>query len=489
MRAWAWAGLVLSGGCRGRPRPGGGESGGGDGGGADTAESPRPPFANPSEAEDLDPADDVVHVRLTASYFTHALGPAQGFAEQRDVDGYAYNGLTPGPTIRARRGDTLVVEFENELMEDTTIHWHGLEVPYEMDGVTWQMEPVGRGESFTYRFPLLRAGTFWYHPHFDTESQVDLGLYGALVVEDPADPPAERELVLVLDAWGEWVDDGDSGGGGHRAVAPDSGGGHGGGGEHDGEGLGTEWSVNGLLRPALSLGADERVRVRIVNASNTGYAWLVGPGQRQIASDQGLLPALALVDELLLAPGDRAELEWLPGRAAPTLHARPYSFRGGPSLGATLPVVELRRAAGPALPGLPWPFPGGAVSADPGRTDVRWTFQGSDEGGGWAMNGEQFPDVTIPEVARGAETVVEVRNLSASEHPFHLHGSHFEVLSVDGVPPAVQTLEDTVNVPMYGVVRLRVVPGEAGDWMAHCHILDHADGGMMSVLRVADAAE
>jgi FtsP/CotA-like multicopper oxidase with cupredoxin domain len=482
--------LLLMTACRGGPGSAAVPSDSGDGGGsgADTGgDDARPAYANPAEAEDLDPADGVVHVRLVATYFTHELGPEQGFAAVEDINGYAYNGQTPGPTIRARLGDTLVVELENEMMEDTTIHWHGVDVPYEMDGVTWQMDPVGSFESFTYTFPLTRAGTFWYHPHFDSESQVDLGLYGALIVEDPSDPVVDRELVLVMDTWGEWVDDGESDSEGHRAAAMDTGDdGHSSDGEHSAHALGTGWSVNGLMRPALDLGADERVRVRMINTSNTSYAWLVGPGQRQIASDQGLLSALRTPDDLLLGPGDRAELEWVPGRQPPSLHLAPYSFRGGPALGAHSVLIDVTRPIGPPAPDVAWPFVGGTVSPDPGTTDIVWVFQGSYEGGGWYMSGEQFPDVTIHEVDSASPTVIEVRNLSASEHPFHLHGTRFEVLAVDGVAPTSPTIEDTVNVPMYGVVRLLVTPGEPGDWMAHCHILDHADGGMMTILRVLE---
>ena len=82
--------------------------------------------------------------------------------------------------------------------------------------------------------------------------------------------------------------------------------------------------------------------------------------------------------------------------------------------------------------------------------------------------------------------VIEIRNSSPTEHPFHLHGHAFEVLSIDGVQSESFTLEDTVNVPVRSRVRLRLVADNPGDWMAHCHILDHADRGMMTVLRVLD---
>ncbi|MFO0745667.1 MAG: multicopper oxidase domain-containing protein [Myxococcota bacterium] len=100
------------------------------------------------------------------------------------------------------------------------------------------------------------------------------------------------------------------------------------------------------------------------------------------------------------------------------------------------------------------------------------------------INGETFPDVTIPEVALGADVTLEVRNLSPTHHPFHLHGMPFEVLSQNGVVPAHKTIEDTLDLGLRDVARLRVHADNPGDWMAHCHILPHAHG-MMTILRVS----
>ena len=126
------------------------------------------------------------------------------------------------------------------------------------------------------------------------------------------------------------------------------------------------------------------------------------------------------------------------------------------------------------------------ASSDPGRTDIRWTLTGDPRTGSWEMNGETFPDVTIPELDLNAEAIIEVRNMSASEHPFHLHGHAFEVLSINGIGSSFAQIEDTINVPIRGTARLKILANNPGDWMAHCHILSHPDGGMMTVLRVRD---
>lgn len=415
------------------------------------------PVASPPEAPDLEPDPGVVHVRLTA-------------AERPDGAPflYGYEGMTPGPTIRGRVGQMLVVELTNALDTPTTIHWHGMKVPFVMDGATWRGDPVGPGESFLYTFPLEHAGTFWYHPHFDTDRQVDGGLYGVLVVEDPAEP-ATDELVLVFDTEGEYDP---------RDEHPDHGHGH----------LGRRWRINGQAAPVeYRARGGSATRVRLLNASNVDYLALRWPDLRQIAGGQGLLPAAQGPERLVLAPGQRAEVEWRVGESGFTVTTDRYSLNGGDAHGDPVDLVEvLVDAPAPAPPPVAWPFPGGVVSPDPPYTDIVYAFAGSDRTGDWRINGERFPDITVERVRLGSTPIVEVRNLSPTEHPFHLHGLRFEVLSVNGVPPAARTVDDTWNLRVRDRLRLRVEADNPGEWMAHCHILPHAHHGMMTVLRVAD---
>ena len=448
----------------------------------------RPSLVSPAEAVDTDPAPGVVHVKLVAAPLRFEVAGAE-------IDGFAYNGQVPGPTLRARRGDRLVVDFENHLPDETTIHWHGLHVPYAMDGVTWQRAPIAPGQGFRYEFPLTQAGTFWYHPHFDSQHQLDRGLYGVLIVEAPDDPPVDAELVLVFDAFEE--EEGAEGPDGGRAA--DGGSGHGGGGGQHGAEPHRIWTVNRLHQPVATMNSGQVVRVRMVNVSTGGYLDLRQPGMLQIASDQGLLAALRQPQGLLLASGDRAELQWLAGPPGFVVAHAPYSAHGGAGSGgggshggadggaegapAELFAVTVNGSLPPPRGPL-WHFSGRKPTADPPYTDIVYVLQG--DGDRWYINGEVFPDVTVESLAFGADAVIEVRNLSATEHPFHLHGHAFEVLSTSGKPVADYSLEDTVNVPMFGTVRLLLHADNPGDWMTHCHILSHAEGGMMTVLRVRD---
>ena len=424
--------------------------------GRDTARVPTV-LLSPLEADDGDPAEGVVAVSLSAApaSYEHA-----GIA----IDGYAYNGQVPGPTIRAQLGDTVRVTLTNDLDDPTTIHWHGVHVPWDMDGVTWMQDPVGPGESFVYTFTVNQAGSFWYHPHFDTDQQVDLGLYGALIVEDPAEPRVDREYIAILDAVDELNDPL-----AHHGLA----------------GADPTWTVNGMAFPLIEAQPSERIRIRWINASNIGYAALSYPDWAWLGADQGLHPTLQRPDQIVLAPGDRADtsLQIIDTDTAVTMH--PYTLLGGAAFGSDFPLVAVTSPSSGTPTAEPaWPFPGGEVSADPTFTDVTWVFQGDPRSETWFINNEVFPDITVRTASLGSRPIVEVRNLSGTEHPFHLHGTAFEVLSMNGVPSSFQTIADTVNVPVGAAIRLMVHADNPGEWMAHCHILPHADGGMMTVLNV-----
>ncbi|MEL6188365.1 MAG: multicopper oxidase family protein [Myxococcota bacterium] len=231
------------------------------------------------------------------------------------------------------------------------------------------------------------------------------------------------------------------------------------------------------------------MRARVLNASNTAYLWLESSDPsslelRAVAGDQGFDggPREAPV---LVGPGDRVELE-LGVRSAASLRTRRWSLNGGEVPYA--PAVELVRfqvdTTGDLSSSPDWPFSGALPTPDVARTDVLWALMGSDRSGRWTINAEVFPNITPETLPLGRPAIVEVRNMSPTEHPFHLHGFVFELLSRNGVAPPFRTIEDTINVRIRERLRLRVTPERPGDWMAHCHILPHADGGMMTVLRV-----
>ena len=410
------------------------------------------------EAQDIDADPNVLHIALRAAPKQHEIVDWQR-NETIVVDGYAYNDMLPGPTIRAKIGDRVIIDFQNDLEAPTTIHWHGLQVPEDMDGVPWNRDPIMAGESYRYEFTVETAGTFWYHPHFDTEHQANHGLYGAFIVEDPSDPD-KTGFPLILDDWSfPYQDDSITEEHFQRKYL---------------EGV---WTVNGMVNPKIQL--SDTQRLRLINASNTGYLDVSMEGAEWIGSDQGLRAEITGLEDLLLVPGDRADIQTMGG----VLSAHPYSHLGGERFGDSRPMLRVESSwTSASFPS--WNLSGEAPTPDSGYTDGYYSFQGDPRTGRWLINGEQFPHVTIQEFELGTTKILELRNISATEHPFHLHGLKFEILSINGEIPAFKQLEDTYNIKPFQRIRILVEMDNLGDWMTHCHILPHAENGMMTVLRV-----
>ena len=246
------------------------------------------------------------------------------------------------------------------------------------------------------------------------------------------------EAVWVFDTWGE----------------PQGADAH----EHGPDPTARTWTVNSLEQPRFD--AEQRAhRVRALNASNAGYLLL--EDVTWFSMGHGISGS-AQTGDLLLAPGERADLLW-DRETSRELNLLPYTAAGGIAFGDPMRVLD----STPAGVSPPLSFPEALPSPDPGYSDIVWVFEGDGDQLAWMINGETFPEITIPEVAFGSEPIVELRNLSAAEHPFHVHGIHFEVLSIDGVPPAHFTLADTVNLKIRQVVRLRLIADNPGDWMTH----------------------
>ena len=218
------------------------------------------------------------------------------FVAGRVTRAWGYNGQVPGPVLEADVGDVLELRLTNSLPEPTTIHWHGLRLPAAMDGTDMVQHPIAPGETFTYRFALPDAGTFWYHPHSNETVQLERGLYGAIVVRGPNEPQLDAERVLVLDDValdrdgqieppGWWIE------------------------QHDGR-QGNTRLVNGRREPELAMAAGQIERWRVVNAASARYVRLSIGGRpfTILGTDGGLIEAPFTVSEVLLAPADRVDL-------------------------------------------------------------------------------------------------------------------------------------------------------------------------------------
>ncbi|HEX5110793.1 MAG TPA: multicopper oxidase family protein [Vicinamibacterales bacterium] len=434
---------------------------------------------------DRNPDPHIVEVDLTARVAEVAVAP------DRRVQAWTYDGGLPGPLIRATAGDRLIVHFRNQLPQPTTVHWHGVRVPIGMDGVPGISQPeVKPGESFVYDFVVRDPGLFWYHPHVMSAAQVGFGLYGALLVEDPAERTTvgvADEVTLVLsdlaaDNRGV-LEPADSGGSAGMVFGRE----------------GAYVLVNGKVRPRIRARAGAPQRWRVVNAAKSRYFYLDLEAQpmQQIGGDGGLQEYAVTRDLVLVAPGERVDLVVTP-RGAPgtslTLRSLLYN-RGYGSTEFRVPedllTVDLSDA--PPLADRPAAVvsralaPPAAEGAKP--LELVLTLPPIDEQGHneFRVNDVPFWKARPYRAAVGETQLWTVRNDTEWDHPFHLHGFFFTVLDEKNQPVRPLAWKDTVNIPMKTTVRLLVSFDERpGEWMFHCHILDHADGGLMGTVLVGD---
>ncbi len=425
-------------------------------------------------AKDLDPSPDVFELELEAG-----VGKAR-YVAAGTTPVWTYNGTSPGPLIELHVGDRLKAHFRNALPEETTIHWHGLRIPAAMDGTMAMQNPTQPGGTFEYEFVIKDPGLFWFHPHVRSDEQVEKGLYAPILVRGPNDPSADREVVWMLDdvaleadgSRPEYLDDESKMLGRH----------------------GDTLLVNGVVSPTVEVQAGELLRMRLVNAANGRFFNLAMSGQtfRVIGSDGGFLPKPYDTDRVLIAPGERYDV-MLVVSAAPgeklELTNEPYERGHGTGEDPPMRVATLRVSKQPALEGrvLPAAFPDiEALPAQPVDFPIvlNEAMVGADMT--FTVNGKAFPDVPTLSVPNGSLRVLGVSNESEMDHPFHLHGFFFQVLAKNGVPmgPEAPANKDTIIVPAKGSLDLIARFDEPGMWMYHCHILEHAEGGMAGLIQV-----
>jgi FtsP/CotA-like multicopper oxidase with cupredoxin domain len=383
-----------------------------------------------------------------------------------------------------------------------------MRVPNAMDGVPHlTQQPIAPGGRFAYEFDAVDAGTFWYHPHQRSFEQVGRGLYGALIVEEAEPPEVDRDLVWVLDDWRPTEE---------AEIAGDFGGFHDK--SHAGR-LGNTVTINGHVPNALAVRSGERIRLRLINAANA----------RIFALDFGaLVPKVIALDGQPVAPHAPGWRGWV--LIGPAMRVDLIlDLTGAPGERVTISdrflaqknfaLVDLAYADDPlrdappdwliALPANPLPepdlraarrhevaFTGGMMG---GMVERQMGLAGDDAGMGgmmgrihdrgiWFVNGIAAeghildPMLTLE---RDASHVIAMTNATAFHHPIHWHGHSFRVLSRNGQPTAHRELQDTVLMAPRERVEIAFVADNPGDWIFHCHILEHQASGMMGVIRVA----
>jgi FtsP/CotA-like multicopper oxidase with cupredoxin domain len=440
-------------------------------------------FREPPVLVDTNPDPNVVEVSLVASVATteYLAGKRTEIWGYRDGSVQGSVASVPGPMLRAKKGDEIIVHFKNELPESTTIHWHGVRLAANMDGSTSVQRPVDPGASFDYRFRVQDAGSFWYHPHVRADRQIERGLYAPLVVtgdETAIETTAERYLVLddiKLTADGALAE-GDA-----MEIMTGR--------------QGNVFLVNGARAAELHVPSGGRERWRLVNAANARFFNLRLPGHRFviIAVDGGLLPAPRIVDTLLVAPGERYDVvvDFAAGDGTrATLESIHYD-RGHelPDEGPK-PLVQLvydgrvEKALAPvpsrlrSIEALP-------ITAQTFRRKFVLREEEAPDGTRFLINDEYWPFNKAVMVKQGDVEIWEVEGTKEMDHPFHLHGMFFQPLLPDGTVDVSAGWKDTINIVRGTTLRFAVrYDAPLGMWMFHCHILEHAERGMMGELMV-----
>ncbi len=415
-----------------------------------------------------------------------------------------YNDLSLPPVIVAKRGDTIAVKVNNNLIasgEDTTVHWHGFKIPGAQDG--GPDIPIPADTSKTYSFTLVQpAASLWFHPHAHgtTATQVYKGLAGAFILTDDITdaletgnelPSGEYDIALLVQDR-QFAEETNASGVrdlvyqvGMNGVLSD------------------RILVNGVEMPALDVAASQ-YRFRLYNASNArtyDFALDNGADFYVVGSDGGLLNTPVLVDHVLLGAGERAEIVvdfrnrlnqqvTLISRAVNNTSADSDVMRFDVNREVTDPVVLYTSL--PASAEINTRLTEAEASVT--RDFVMSMGMGAD-GVEFFINGKSFDMSRVDEtVASGAVEIWNIQNTSMVEHPFHAHAIQWQVLDRG---PTGGILTPASGVELGWKDTVLVQPGEtvrfigkfdpvvnSGLYMYHCHILEHEDAGMMGTFEV-----
>jgi FtsP/CotA-like multicopper oxidase with cupredoxin domain len=410
----------------------------------------------------------------------------------------------PLPVIRVARGEPVRVRFQNDLpAEHSSIHWHGIRVPNAMDGVPYiTQKPVAPGSSFVYDFTPPDAGTFFFHPHCNEVGQVGHGLAGIVIVEGDEPAPFDDDIILAAKDW-RLAPDGSflpfsTIKGASRAGT-----------------FGTVRTVNGATAFARSVPASANLRLRLLNLDATRVieVGVEGAAAYVIAIDGNAVTPFPL-DTWRMGPAMRLDLAMRSPAAGAAFRVIDYGVAEPHELAVmTADGAPLRDEAFNPSPLIPSPIPvpdlasaetqtylfGAASDSiasfvdsldpdDPLSAVILDSLCTGDETF-WSINKLSWPrdghEKVPPPLARlqaGRSYRFILQNGTPHPHPIHLHGHSFTVLTSSKREVPVHRADTVLAAPKERV-EIAFVARE-GDWMLHCHILEHLETGMMGYVRV-----
>lgn len=483
---------------------------------------PQPEEVKPHEIIHLKNGDTYT---LTAAYVTKDIG---GHKQTM----LAYNGMIPGPEIHVAQGAEVAINFKNDTDLPALLHSHGVRMDNAFDGSQLQQEEIPPGGSFTYTLTFPDAGVFWYHPHTYEVYEQALGLYGAFVVE-PKDaayyPPAHSQHVLFLSDLPT-----ESG----RITLTK---------ERNDQVLmghyGQTMLINGQEHFTLKAKTNEVIQLSLVNAANVRpfNIAIAGAKLKQLGSDSGSYEKATWQDSIILGPSERAivdvmfptagtyalqnnipsgpvtlgnivvgadvaepsytkEFNTLQENAAVKASIDPFRAYihnavdkkltlsvdlSGMMAGHTQSMGGMHNGMSMGIPddGIEWENEGGMMqmmNSMATTKETRWKITDSATGkSNMAMDWVFKKDKPVR-----IEIYNDPNSAHPMQHPIHFHGQRFLVLSVNGVAQTNLVWKDTVMVPAGATVDILLDPSNPGTWMAHCHISEHLEAGMMFTFKV-----
>ena len=469
-------------------------------------------------------------LRLEAGFVRRTIGT-------RTFTMYGFNGQYPGPLIRVAQGAEIVVHFTNHIDLPTAVHWHGVRLDNEFDGVPGvTQDPVQPGESFMYRVRFIDAGLYWYHPHHREDIQQDLGLYGNIMVDSP-DPdylgPVNGEDFLVLDDL--LIDD--------AGILP-----------YGREGavqtlmgrFGNQLLVNGEPRWEETVHRGEVRRLYLTNVANTRTFNLVleGVQLKLLGADVSKFERESFVENVILAPAQRylvdahfdkpgtyvltnsiqaidhfnavfypqvdtvgvitvldepvdenhantfeelrengdviADIDQFRSEfARPVDHELELVVRAVDMPSSMLAVMALDTLY---YPPIEWNDAMPMMNYLSTSRNLTWVLRDPQTG---LENRDTQWRFTVGDVAK-IRITNQRRGFHPMQHPIHIHGQRFLVISKDGVPSNNLAWKDTVVIPVGSTFDILLEASNPGRWMAHCHIAEHLEAGMSMVFTVED---
>lgn len=437
------------------------------------------------------------------------------------INMFGYNGQIPGPLLKVKQNSTITINFKNSLDMPTTVHWHGIRVENKYDGTPdVTQEPVKPGETFTYELRFPDEGVYWYHPHIREDMQQELGLYGNIIVE----PAKEDYYNNVDEEEAIFLDDISLYRGQPEYFAPD----------YANRALmgrfGNTMLINGQTEYALNVEAGQTVRFYLTDSANTRMfnISIDGAELKVVGGDSGLYEKEFLADSVILSPSERAIVEVTfekPGEYK-LMHINPEKsyvlgtiYVTGEKTKQTIEVhnneniiksIDGFREYFDAQPDfeidldiemdmggmghdmemmgsmmtnkkLEWEDDMAMMNAMSTSENTKWIMRDKKTG---KENMDAVYEAKVGDVKK-IRLFNDPKSMHPMQHPIHLHGQRFLVLSENGKKNTNLVWKDSVMVPIGATVDILVDFSNPGDWMIHCHISEHLEAGMMSMFRVS----